>query len=333
MLQPVIDIQPEWQRELAQAFTAPEALGEFLELPEDWISLHQAARQLFPLRVPRPFAALMEKGNPLDPLLRQVFTDQNEFELVEGFSADPLAESAYTPLPGLLHKYKSRVLLIFRGGCAVNCRYCFRRHFPYNAHHVSKSALKDMVAYVSENPAIHEVIFSGGDPLMASDRHLLEAMQAFAHIPHIRRIRIHSRLPVVIPQRITRDFISMSTQLKKPVILVVHINHAQEVSHTLVKHLASLRVAGVQILNQSVLLKGINDTLATQIALQEAVFQAGILPYYLHQLDAVQGAAHFAVTDKEALKLHQAMLENLPGFLVPKLVRERAGEASKTPLR
>lgn len=308
-------------------------MADYLELPKSWAEAHQAARTLFPLRVPRPFAALMEKGNPDDPLLRQVFTDQKEFVSHEGFSTDPLDEAAYTPMPGLLHKYASRVLVIFRGGCAVNCRYCFRRHFPYDEHHLTKAALADMVAYVRANPAIHEVILSGGDPLMASDRHLTEALQAFAAIPHIRRLRIHSRLPVVIPQRITPEFIALCSELPVPVILVLHMNHANEASAALNTRLSALRRAGVQLLNQSVLLKGINDSLAEQIALQEATFRIGVLPYYLHQLDPVQGAAHFAVDDQSAVALHQQMLKELPGFLVPKLVRELPGEASKTPLR
>ncbi|TRW48528.1 EF-P beta-lysylation protein EpmB [Aliidiomarina halalkaliphila] len=328
-----IQLQSSWQRELAQSFTSPQALADYLQLPADWVTAHESARSLFPMRVPKPFAALMEPGNTQDPLLLQVLPQSDEFAQVPGYSTDPLDEKNASQIPGLLHKYKSRVLVIFRGGCAVNCRYCFRRHFPYQEHHISKSDLDHMCDYIAQHPDINEVILSGGDPLMASDAHVVDALHRFTALAQIRRVRIHTRLPVVIPQRLTSDLGDALSSLPVPVTMVLHINHAHEVSTELSDFVAQWRQRGIHFLNQSVLLKAINDSLDAQIALHEAVFRAGILPYYLHQLDPVSGAAHFAVDDAKALKLHQQMQSQLPGFLVPTLVRELAGEPNKTPLR
>lgn len=322
----------DWQREFSQSYTNPEELGKVLNLDAAWVEQQSAARTLFPMRVPRPFAALIEPGNPNDPLLRQVIPLQAEFDQVPGFIQDPLAEQALSGPTGLLHKYKSRVLIVLRGGCAVNCRYCFRRHFPYHEHNVTKRELDHIHAYLAEHPEINEVILSGGDPLMANDQHLATLIQQIESHAHITRLRIHSRLPVVIPQRLTTKLTALLSESRLHAILVLHINHGNELSPDLQKRLQLLRQNGIWLLNQSVLLKGVNDSVTVLSELSEKLFAAGVLPYYLHQLDRVEGAAHFEVSEADGRLILQGLLRELPGFLVPKWVRENGGEQSKTPL-
>lgn len=322
----------DWQRELAHCYTDPVALGQTLQLDAEWVEHHAKARQLFAMRVPRPFVALMEPGNPHDPLLQQVLPHQAEFTETPGFSADPLIEKDVMGPTGLLHKYKSRVLIVLRGGCAVNCRYCFRRHFPYQEHKVGQAELAHIETYIREHSELNEVILSGGDPMMAKDYHLADLFQRFAAIDHIKRVRIHSRFPVVLPQRLTPEFTHVMTQTRLQTVLVLHINHPQEIGAELRSRVALLKQQGVLVLNQSVLLKGINDTVPVLAQLSEDLFDAGILPYYIHQLDRVQGAAHFEVSEGQARLLMQGLLAELPGFLVPKWVREEGGKPSKTPL-
>ncbi len=326
-----IAVEHNWQKELAFSFTNPEELLSYLQLPVNAYLEDSKARRLFPMRVPRHFASLMEKGNPDDPLFRQVMPLKDEFVVTPGFSEDPLEEHD-TAARGLLHKYKSRALLIVRGGCAVNCRYCFRRHFPYADNSISKSQWEDTLHYLRRHDEINEVIFSGGDPLMAKDTQLKWLAEQIADIPHINRLRIHTRLPVVLPTRIDPDFTTWFTNLPLQRIMVLHINHANEISEPLRERLRSLQQAGITLLNQAVLLKGINDTADAQAALNEAVFEAGILPYYLHVLDKVQGAGHFYVSDEAATELMAEVIRRLPGFLVPKLVREIGGQPGKTPI-
>ena len=320
-----------WQKELAQAFTAPEQLLAYLELdPTPW-QAGLAARRLFPMRVPRPFADKMAKGDANDPLLRQVLPLSDEFTEVPGFVKDPLDEHD-SALPGLLHKYRSRVLLVVRGGCAINCRYCFRRHFPYADNSPDQAGWQDALAYIAAHPEINEVILSGGDPLMAKDEHLARLFAELSAIPHLKRLRIHTRLPVVIPARLTDELRLLLSNSRLQAVMVLHINHAHELDEDLSRRLLPWRQAGITLLNQSVLLAGVNDNAHTLCDLSERLFSAGILPYYLHQLDKVEGAAHFAVDDAKAKVLMAELLAELPGFLVPKLVRELGGEANKTPI-
>lgn len=320
-----------WQKELGQAFTSPEQLLAYLEIdPAPW-QAGLAARRLFPMRVPRPFADKMAKGDAQDPLLRQVLPLSEEFVDVAGFVEDPLEEHD-SALPGLLHKYRSRVLLVVRGGCAVNCRYCFRRHFPYADNSPDQAGWQDALAYIAAHPEINEVILSGGDPLMAKDEHLARLFVELAAIPHLKRLRIHTRLPVVIPARLTDELRQLLSSSRLQAIMVLHINHANELDADLSQRLNSWRQAGMTLLNQSVLLAGVNDDAKTLCDLSERLFSAGILPYYLHQLDKVAGAAHFSVIDAKAKALMAELLAELPGFLVPKLVREIGGEANKTPI-
>ncbi|VFS92449.1 L-lysine 2,3-aminomutase [Kluyvera cryocrescens] len=273
----------------------------------------------------------MEKGNPNDPLLRQVLTSQEEFIAAPGFSTDPLEEQ-HSVVPGLLHKYRNRALLLVKGGCAVNCRYCFRRHFPYADNQGNKRNWQAALDYVSAHPELDEIIFSGGDPLMAKDHELDWLLTQLESIPHIKRLRIHSRLPIVIPARITDTLVTRFERSSLQILLVNHINHANEIGvefRTAMKH---LRLAGVTLLNQSVLLRGVNDNAQTLANLSNALFDAGVMPYYLHVLDKVQGAAHFLISDDEAREIVRELLTLVSGYMVPKLAREIGGEPSKTPL-
>nr|WP_136250494.1 EF-P beta-lysylation protein EpmB [Ningiella ruwaisensis] len=323
--------ESSWQSELANAYTDPASLLNYLQLnPEDYAQ-HFAARRLFNMRVPRPFAKLMQTNKWDDPLLKQVFPAKEEFQSHPDFVGDPLQEHN-NALPGILHKYQNRALFIVKGGCAVNCRYCFRRSFPYEENAVSKAKWRDVLNYVAKTDALDEVIFSGGDPLMAKDSHLAWLAEQISQIPHIKRLRIHTRFPVVIPQRINDEFLSWFAKVKLQKIMVFHINHANEVSPDLKSACAKLRGAGVHLLNQAVLLRGINDSVQEQIALNEAVFEAGILPYYLHLLDKVEGASHFDTPQDKAKQIMAEVIKRQPGYLVPKLVREIAGQPGKTPI-
>ncbi|MGQ8364962.1 EF-P beta-lysylation protein EpmB [Glaciecola sp. 1036] len=326
-----IEVESDWQKELANSFTRPDTLLEYLGLDPNKYRSHFDARQLFPMRVPRYFASLMESGNWHDPLLQQVMPHSNEYLDFEGFLPDPLQEQKTTS-PGILHKYQSRVLLIVKGGCAINCRYCFRRHFPYQQNAMSKGDWISVFSSIQQDKNINEVILSGGDPLMAKDSHLSWMCQQIEQIPHIKRLRIHTRLPVVLPQRINAEFLAWLTQSRLQKVMVLHINHGNEISPLLAEKVAKLNASKVTVLNQAVLLKGINDTLDSQVNLHEASFSAGIIPYYLHLLDKVKGAGHFDVSHEKAVTLAQELLTKLPGFLVPKLVREIPGESSKTPV-
>jgi EF-P beta-lysylation protein EpmB len=273
----------------------------------------------------------MEKGNPHDPLLRQVLPLSEEFEVHQGYSNDPLSEQN-NDIPGLLHKYRNRALMIVKGGCAINCRYCFRRHFPYEDNKGTKSVWQQSLDYIAKHPELNEVILSGGDPLMAKDHELTWLIDKIAAFSHIKRLRIHSRLPVVIPARITDELVDTLAQTRLQVILVTHINHANEINLELKQQMARLRAINVTLLNQGVILKGVNDSVEAQVDLSESLFDAGILPYYIHVLDKVQGAAHFFIDDQAAKTIMAGVIERVSGYLVPKLTREIGGRSSKTPL-
>ncbi|KLV06579.1 lysine 2,3-aminomutase [Photobacterium aquae] len=324
-------VEQNWLNDLANAISDPLELLNRLKIdPTPW-ETGLAARKLFALRVPKSFVERMEVGNPYDPLLRQVLPLAEEFEVHEGYSLDPLEEQD-NAIPGLLHKYKNRALLIVKGGCAVNCRYCFRRHFPYKDNPGSKRSWQAALDYIAAQPAINEVILSGGDPLMAKDHELEWLLDGIAAIAHVKRVRIHSRLPVVLPARITPALCQLLAHSRLQTVLVTHINHANEINDELTTALQPLKQAGVTLLNQGVLLKGVNDSVEALTNLSEALFDAGILPYYLHVLDKVQGAAHFMVDDTRARQLMAGLMENVSGYLVPQLTREIGGRTSKTPL-
>ncbi|QTF91730.1 EF-P beta-lysylation protein EpmB [Halomonas sp. BM-2019] len=323
---------PAWQAQLAGAIRDPAELCRRLGLDEAWRPGAEAGHGLFEVRVPEAFLARMRPGDPADPLLRQVLPLGEETRPAPGYVADPLEEADHTPARGLIHKYAGRVLLIASPTCAVNCRYCFRRHFPYGDNSPSRAQWEATLEHLRGDPTIVEAILSGGDPLAASDRRLAWLVARLEAIPHLRRLRIHTRLPVVIPERIDAALLDWlgATRLQK--VIVLHINHANEIDDAVIAACERLKAAGATLLNQSVLLRGVNDSADALAALSERLFAAGVLPYYLHVLDPVAGAAHFDVPDEAARELVAGLRERLPGFLVPRLVREIPGEGSKTPL-
>lgn len=322
-----------WQQILAGSISRPAELLERLGLcPEQWLAGADAGHLLFPIRVPEPFLARMEYGNPDDPLLRQVLPLLDETRALAGFVADPLAEADAMAATGLIRKYRSRALLMVTGQCAINCRYCFRRHFPYDEQRLNPQDRQTVLNTLAQSPEINEVIFSGGDPLAANDKLLAQWAQALEQIPHLRRLRIHTRLPVVIPQRVCDALLQWIHATRLRIVVVLHINHPAEIDQPTVQALQRLAQAGVTLLNQSVILRGVNDNADVLEQLSERLFDAGVLPYYLHAFDPVAGAHHFAVPDHEAKALTRDLLERLPGFLVPRLVRELPGVGSKTPL-
>lgn len=324
-------LQKNWQTLLKEVITDPAELLDKLELNPIFLPAAQRAAKLFPLRVPLGFVSRMQKGDPYDPLLQQVLPLAEEERVSFGYSQDPLLEKSVNPLPGLLHKYQGRVLLTIIGACAINCRYCFRRHFPY-AENMPGRAWQDILAYIKADASINEVIFSGGDPLVANDRYLQRCVDDLANIAHVNILRIHSRLPIVLPERITPDFLNWFTATRLQTILVTHSNHANECDHLVKTAIESLRQRKILVLNQAVLLKGVNDNVTALVNLSERLFACGILPYYLHLLDKVQGAAHFSVSVEQAKQLISALREKLPGYLVPKCVYEQSGASSKLPV-
>ena len=325
--------EPDWKTELRQAFTRPDALRAFLGLPCVPESSSAASPvKGFRLLVPRGFAALMEPGNPDDPLLRQVLPLPVEDDFHPGFSVDPVGDSRAALAPGLLQKYRGRALLVSTPACAVHCRYCFRRHYPYADAALSADRRTAALAAIAANPTITEVILSGGDPLMLDDEPLATLIEALSAIPHLQRLRIHTRLPVVLPARITPALCQVLEPRRLRLVVVIHANHPRELSDAAGEALDRLRGVGAMLLNQSVLLRGVNDSPGTLCDLSERLFHCGVVPYYLHLLDRVQGAAHFEVQEAEARHLMSVLRLRLPGYLVPRLVREEVGTASKIPI-
>lgn len=322
---------PDWRRQQADLIGDAGELCALLDLDPATLPDGLDASPDFPLRVPRRYLDLIEPGNPADPLLRQILASAREGESVPGYGHDPLDESGHTPVPGLLHKYHGRALLVVTGACAVHCRYCFRRHFPYQ-NHLSGGRWRAALEWLAGRPDINEVILSGGDPLTLGNDRLGQLLAELAALPHLRRLRIHSRTPVVIPERLDPGLLALLETPRWRSTLVLHANHPREISPALAGACRPLTRAGVTLLNQSVLLAGVNDDETVLADLSEALFEAGVLPYYLHQLDAVAGAAHFAVADQRALTLHRALRHRLPGFLVPRLAREEPGKGAKTVL-
>jgi EF-P beta-lysylation protein EpmB len=325
-------MRPLWQAELADSFTDPLELLAFLELdPRAFPGLPEAAED-FPFRVTRSYAGRIRKRDPKDPLLRQVLPVADELTEHAGFGADPVGDLLSVAGPGLLHKYHGRVLLIATGACAIHCRYCFRRNFPYESNLLGKSREQEALAVIADDPSIREVILSGGDPLVLGDERLKRLLAEIGAIPHVQRLRIHTRLPIVLPSRVTPELPRLLSETRMRTVVVLHANHAAEFDASVKEAVDRLGAAGLTLLNQAVLLKGINDDMATLVALSETLFDHGVLPYYLHLLDKARGTAHFDVAEAHAKGLVEKMREQLPGYLVPRLVREVKGEACKRPV-
>lgn len=323
---------PNWQQLWRESLRDPLELLEMLGLTgfSDRISAH--AGNAFAFRVPRGFAAKMRHGDIHDPLLRQVLPLSEEDVLTPGFSVDAVGDLTSRGATGVLHKYRGRALLVATGSCAINCRYCFRRHFPYAEETAAAGQWREAIDYLRNDASIHELILSGGDPLALATPKLAILTEALKSMPHLKRLRLHTRLPVVLPERVDDELMSWLSGLPWPITVVIHANHAHELGPDVALALQRLKQAGITLLNQSVLLAGVNDDILTLQALSEALHAHGVLPYYLHQLDRVQGAAHFSVPDTRATALHRELMAALPGYLVPKLVREIAGEPNKSPL-
>ena len=321
-----------WQRELAEAFRDPGELCRFLDLGPEVTAAATAALAGFPLLVPRAFAARMRPGDPADPLLLQVLPRPAENSAVEGFGPDPVGEAAARSGPGLVRKYAGRALALVTGGCAVNCRYCFRREFPYAESCASQAGLAVALAAVAADPSVEELILSGGDPLLVDDERLADIFRAAAAIPHLRRLRIHTRLPVVLPSRVTDELVAVLAATRLTCVVVIHANHAAELDDSVARCLGRLAAAPALLRTPAGLRAGINDSVAAQQALAERLVDIGVVPYYLHLLDRVRGAAHFDVPEAAARDLHRRLRESLPGYLVPRLVREVPGERAKVPI-
>ncbi|MCJ0824434.1 EF-P beta-lysylation protein EpmB [Luteimonas sp. 50] len=327
----------DWRRAWREAVRDPRELLALLGLDALAGRVSEAAAAQFPLRVPRGFVARMRHGDPQDPLLRQVLPLDDEDRIVPGFTLDAVGDADARAGQGVIRKYRGRALLVATGSCAIHCRYCFRRHFPYAEETAAAGHWQDAVAAIAADPGIEEVILSGGDPLSLATPKLAELTDALAGIGHLRRLRIHSRLPVVLPERIDAPLLAWLRGLPWPLAFVIHANHGNEFDAGVDAALARLRSAGtarggIALLNQAVLLRGVNDSVEALAQLGERSFQAGALPYYLHQLDRVAGSAHFEVSDDRARALHAALAARLSGYLVPRLVREVAGDPGKRPL-
>ena len=321
-----------WKRLWREAVRDPRELLALLGLGHMAAGISDAAARQFPLRVPRGFIARMGHADAADPLLRQVLPQVDEERRVPGFVLDAVGDAAAKAGHGVIRKYRGRALLVATGSCAINCRYCFRRHFPYAEETAAADHWRGAVDAIAADASIHEVILSGGDPLSLATAKLAELTDALQAIPHLRRLRIHSRLPVVLPERVDAELAGWLRGLPWPVAVVIHANHGNEFDASVDAALARLRATGSSLLNQAVLLRGVNDSVDALAALSERSWQAGVVPYYLHQLDRVAGSAHFEVDDASARRLHAGLAARLSGYLVPRLVREIAGDSGKRPL-
>jgi len=319
-----------WQTELANAIKDPISLLEQLGLSEQLQAIPADAIANFPLRVPQSYVDKMGFGDKNDPLLRQVFPLIDESIEHDDFVHDPVGDHLAITSPGMLQKYNGRALLLITGACAIHCRYCFRRHFPYSDSNPIASQWQQTIDSIQSDTTINEVIFSGGDPLSLSDDKLSKLVEQLDTIPHLKRLRIHTRLPIVLPNRINKQLLAWISKTRLDVVMVIHSNHANELGDDVELALNQLHQAGCQLLNQAVLLKGVNDTADSLVDLSERLSELKVIPYYLHLLDRVAGASHFDVSDDDGIELIKQIRARLPGYLVPRLVREQQGESSKT---
>ena len=326
--------EPDWKQSLACAITDPEVLFKRLQLatePKILATARLAAKQ-FKLRVTESFVDRMRPGDLNDPLLRQVLPLANELDAVPGYSADPVADLDFMVQPGLLHKYAGRALLVSTGACAIHCRYCFRREFPYTTANPKRDQWQFAINHVAADTSINEIILSGGDPLMLSNSALAALLKQCESINHLKRLRIHSRLPIVLPERIDPALCNIFAGCRLQIIQVIHCNHAQEINQSVTDAILKLNLCSSFVLNQAVLLKGVNNSYTAQVELAEKLTDIDVLPYYLHLLDRVRGTHHFEVSAAEAIILLDQVRNALPGYMVPKLVEEIPGQKAKTPI-
>ena len=324
------DVSPHsWQAAMRSAIREPAQLLEMLSLGSQWLAPAQRAAAGFPLFAPREFIARMERGNPRDPLLLQVLPLGDEQHSQPGFVKDPVGDLAAQAAPGMLHKYRGRALLVTTGACAIHCRYCFRRDYPYAGGPRSLADWQPALDAIAADSSIEEVLLSGGDPLTIVDSQLEALVARLERFDHLQRLRIHTRLPIVIPQRVKDELLAWLKATRLTPIVVVHVNHPREIDDSVAQALARLVDAGIPVLNQSVLLRGINDSAETLIELSRQLVNLRVMPYYLHQLDRVQGAAHFEVPLCRGQELIEELRQSLPGYAVPRYVQEVAGEESK----
>ncbi len=319
-----------WKAVLADLITDPDELCDLLGLSElDRTNIKKTCEG-FPLRVPRSYLSRVKAADPQDPLLLQILPRTEELISTDAAQLDPLQEQQFSPVQGLLHKYHGRVLIVLSGSCAIHCRYCFRRHFPYEDARIGKTQWQAILDYIAADSSISEVIFSGGDPLNSTDASLAAKSADLSTIPHLKRLRIHTRQPVMIPQRVNSQLLNWTSEIRLNVVMVLHSNHANEIDHHVKEALFKLRDNGISLLNQSVLLKGINDNAQVLAQLNERLFECGVLPYYLHMLDPVQGAMHFEVSKERAMQIKTDLQAMLPGYLVPRFAIEEPHALNKT---
>ncbi|HSX10708.1 MAG TPA: KamA family radical SAM protein [Chlamydiales bacterium] len=317
---------PLWRQIQRGNFTQIEPLLEFLEL-SDALKKRVLKQPRFILNLPKRLAAKIAKNTLDDPILRQFVPLEEELAITPGFVTDPVQDQRFKKTKKILHKYQGRALVVATSACAMHCRYCFRQNFPYETE---EKSFDNEIAYIAQDPTIAEIILSGGDPLSLSDGALVTFFRALEAIPHLKRIRFHSRFPVGIPERIDDSFLDLLENSSKQMVFIVHVNHPRELDQDVVGGLKKIQSLGIPVLNQSVLLKGVNDDEQTILSLSEELLNAGVIPYYLHALDPVQGTSHFAVSDERGLQLIRHIQENLSGFGVPRFAREEPGMPSKT---
>lgn len=315
---------------MRSAVRDPVRLCRMLQLPADYHAGAEVGTRLFPVFVPLSYIARMVPGDPDDPLLRQVLPLAAEADNSAGYSTDPVADGLATRQPGLIQKYHGRVLMVTTGACGVHCRYCFRRHFPYQGALRSPAAWQPALQTIASDPTIHEVVLSGGDPLTLVDDKLAELVGQLSAIDHLRRIRVHTRLPIMIPERVTDELLACFGQTRLVGIVVVHANHPAELDEPVCHALSRMVSAGLLVLNQAVLLRGVNDDADILRRLCLRLVDHRVIPYYLHQLDRVEGASHFEVPVRRGRLLIEALRERLPGYAVPRLAREVPGRPAKT---
>jgi L-lysine 2,3-aminomutase len=316
----------DWQSVLADAVRSPAELCRQLSLDPSLAADAGQAAGRFLLLVPRTYLARIPPGDPTDPLLLQVLPQAAETVAVPGYSADPVGEADAQCGPNLLRKYQGRILMVTTGACGVHCRFCFRRHFPYIA---VPSPWAAAAWEIAQDRSIEEVILSGGDPLTLPDSELAQLFDELAQISHLRRLRIHTRLPVMIPQRVTDELISLIRGNRLSPMMVVQVNHPAEIDQAVAEAFGRLVDGGIPVLNQSVLLRGVNDRVEVLAELCRRLVDLRVIPYYLHQLDPVAGAAHFAVPTQTGTALVAELRARLPGYAVPRYVCERPGGRSK----